>query len=77
MTTRRRDIRTAVEIPVDRFVDGISRLPVPPIVVAPQPEPPDVVFDVMRPADLVALRVEGFGLELVVGEEPALVAGAD
>ena len=77
MTTRRRDIRTAVEIPVDRFVDGISRLPVPPIVVAPQPEPPDVVFDVMRPADLVSLRVEGFGLELVVGEEPALVAGAD
>ncbi|MFW2382725.1 MAG: hypothetical protein ACN4GZ_13270, partial [Acidimicrobiales bacterium] len=64
-------------VPNNRFVDAISRLPDPPIIVAPQPEAPDYVVDVIRPADLVAMRVEVFGLDLIAGKEPVLVAGED
>lgn len=77
MTARRRRTRTAPEIPFDRFVDGFSRLTDPPIVVGPQPKAPDVVFDIIRPADLLALRVEVFDLELHAGDEPVLVTGDD
>jgi hypothetical protein len=41
----------------------------------PQAPSPDVVFDVIRGADLVALRVEAFGLELIPGNEPVLRVG--
>ncbi|MDH4119823.1 MAG: hypothetical protein OEW30_20765, partial [Acidimicrobiia bacterium] len=41
----------------------------------PAPEPADLVVDIIRPADLVAMRVEVFDLELTAGQEPALTAG--
>jgi hypothetical protein len=41
----------------------------------PQAPSPDVVFDAIRGADLVALRVEAFGLELIPGGEPVLRVG--
>jgi len=77
MTTRRRRTRTTPAIPLDRFVDGFSRLAEPPIVVAQQPKPPDVVVDIIRPADLVSLRVEAFDLELHTGDEPVMITGND
>jgi hypothetical protein len=45
--------------------------------VAPQPQPPDLVVDIIRPADLVAMRVEAFGLGLTAGDDPTLTAGED
>ena len=35
------------------------------------------MFDVIRPTDLVAFRVEAFGLELVAGADPVLRTGDD
>jgi hypothetical protein len=70
----------------ERFVDGITRLvsaaapviDIPPIV-APRPteRTPDLIVDVIRPIDLVAMRVEAFGLSLVTGANPILRAGDD
>lgn len=62
---------------IDRFLDGVSRLPDFPIIVGQQPQPPDLVVDIIRPADLVAMRVEAFGLELIAGDDPTLTAGED
>ena len=61
----------------DRFSAAIGRLPDFPIIVAPQPRAPDLVVDIIRPADLVAMRVEVFGLDLLAREEPVLVARKD
>ena len=64
-------------IEANRFLDGLSRIPDFPIIVAPQPQSPDYVVDIIRPADLVAMRVEVFDLELTAGDEPMLNAGDD
>ncbi len=69
--------RNALVVDNDRFVDAITRLPDFPIIGAPQPRPPDLVVDLIRPADLVAMRVEVFGLELLAVDEPVLQAGPD
>lgn len=58
-----------------RFLDGLSRIPDIPVTMPPAPEPADLVVDIIRPADLVAMRVEVFDLELTAGQEPALTAG--
>jgi len=77
VTTPGRPRTESLEIAPDRFLDGISRIPEVPIILAPQPRPADLVVDVIRPADLVAMRVEVFDLELTVGREPTLTAGED
>lgn len=50
----------------------------PPIFVPrPSEVTPDVIVDVIRATDLVAMRVEAFGLSLVSGANPVLRAGED
>jgi hypothetical protein len=50
----------------------------PPIFVPrPSEVSPDLIVDVIRPTDLVAMRVEAFGLSLVSGATPVLRAGDD
>jgi hypothetical protein len=73
MPRRRRP--PAIVIEPDRFVGALAHLPDLRPVQPSGGEPPDVVFDVIRGADLVALRVEVFGLELIAGNEPVLRAG--
>ena len=73
MPRRRR--RPVLVVEPDRFARG--PVIIPDIRPSPHPEQqaPDVVFDVIRGADLVALRVEVFGLDLIPGTEPVLRAG--
>jgi hypothetical protein len=65
----------AASWPPDRFVDGYTRLGNP----TPQTpkSPPDLVVDVIRGADLVAMRFECYGVELIVQRDPVLRAGRD
>jgi hypothetical protein len=53
----------------------LAHLPDARPVRPPQGKIPDVVVDVVRGADLVALRVEAFGLDLLAGPKPVLRAG--
>ena len=51
---------------------------IPPIFTPrPAEQTPDLIVDVIRPVDLVAMRVEAFGLSLLSGAEPFLRAGED
>jgi chaperonin cofactor prefoldin len=55
---------------------GIPPIFTPPVLTPiPGEVTPDLVVEVIRPIDLVALRVEAFGLSLVTGPEPVLRAG--
>jgi hypothetical protein len=57
---------------------AVAELDIPPII-APRPSDrtPDLVVDVIRPEDLVAMRVEAFGLSLLSGATPLLRAGEE
>jgi hypothetical protein len=66
----------------ERFADGITRLgdaateaATRAIGTAGRDRAPDLVVDVIRATDLVAMRVEAFGLSLVSGANPVLRAG--
>jgi len=89
---RRRVLRPAPDRFVDgitrlsdvgvNVADALAAAP-PPLLLPPifRPRPtdriPDVVVDVVRPTDLVAMRVEAFGMELRTGAHPDLRAGDD
>jgi hypothetical protein len=75
MAVPRRSPRDSID--ANRFAERHSRILDIPIINARAPEPPAVVVDIIRPADLVAMRVEVFGLELTAGDEPILTADAD
>jgi len=72
MPRRRRPPALVVE--PDRFVNALAHLPDLRPILPSQGQSPDVVFDVIRGVDLVALRVEAFGLDLISGAEPVLRA---
>ena len=63
-----------------RFASGWRLLPGP-VEIPGGPRPrrrrPSIVFDVIRPADLVALTVHGYGVELVGGRRPHLRPARD
>ena len=72
---RRRRPARVIEVARDRFAAGWRLLPGDAVVVQPglpRRRVPEIVFDVVRPADLVALTVECYGLELVGGSKPLL-----
>jgi hypothetical protein len=58
----------------DRFSAGWRLLPQPDFVVAPIAPSPDLVVDLVRAADLAALTVEGYGVELLSGNRPRVRA---
>ncbi len=56
-----------------RFAAGWRRLlPDPAFEAVPAEQRPDLVVDLIRPSDLVAMTVECYDIELVAGEEPHL-----
>ncbi len=69
---------SAIAVDLDRFAAGWRLLLDRPgvidlgDVIGPQRRTPDIVVDVMRARDLVAFTVEGYDLELAVGEPPVL-----
>jgi hypothetical protein len=68
--TGRASTRGITGWPFDRFLDGFSHVGGSPPL---EPEsPPDLVVDVIRGADLLAIRIEGFGVELIGGKPPML-----
>ncbi len=68
----------AVAVDLDRFAAGWRLLLGRPDVIdlgdliGPRRRVPDIVVDVMRSEDLAAFTVEGYDLELVVGDAPIL-----
>ena len=77
MPDRRRPKRRrsrVIKVDRNRFVSGWRLLPGGVFApgIRPQRRQPDISFDVIRPSDLVALSVDGYGLELVVGSNPRL-----
>jgi hypothetical protein len=76
---RRRAPRArVVAVAPDRFAAGWRLVPEvelePPLLPLPLPVPPDLVVDLIRPADLVAVSVEGYDVELVTGANPRIRA---
>ncbi|MEN8040931.1 MAG: hypothetical protein ABFR95_05450 [Actinomycetota bacterium] len=71
----RRRLPSALDVESSRFVSAIEHLTEIPPFLSSHGRPPDAVVDVIRGADLVALRVEVYGLELFGGEEPVLRTG--
>jgi prefoldin subunit 5 len=72
MAGRRRAPRARVlAIDRNRFAAGWRLIPGA-FEIVPTALEPDLVVDLVRPSDLVALTVEGFDVELVGGEEPAI-----
>lgn len=65
--------RRGLGVEPGRFVGWFPDLPDP---VEP-PFPPDLVVDVIRAADLVAITVEAYGAELIGGSEPVIRWGDD
>jgi hypothetical protein len=76
MSKRRSSASHSRVIPVEknRFAAGWRLLPDEDLVWRiPTPQrQPDISFDVIRPADLVSFTVDGYGVELVGGNEPYL-----
>lgn len=73
MTRRRRGRRArVVAVDQNRFAAGWRLLPEPGPELAQAALTPDVVVDVIRPSDLVALTVEGYDVELVTGDNPLI-----
>ena len=70
---RRRQAPRARVVAVDRnrFAAGWRLLADAPELVSAAPAP-DLVVDLVRPADLVALTVEGYDVELVSGKNPRI-----
>ena len=75
MPRRGRRSRSVLVVEPGRFTRGpVNITDIRPFPL-PQQQTPDVAVDVIRAADLVALRVEVFGLDLIPGSEPVLRAG--
>jgi hypothetical protein len=60
-----------VTVDRNRFAAGWRLLP-DALELGPAAAPPDLVVDVVRPSDLVALTVEGYDVELVGGSSPVI-----
>jgi hypothetical protein len=72
MARRRRAPRArVVASDRNRFAAGWRLLP-DALELAPAAQAPDLVVDLVRPADLVALTVEGYDVELVSGQNPVI-----
>jgi hypothetical protein len=59
-----------VTVAPERFVAGWRLLPEPDFAFPPVAPSPDILIDLVRPDDLVALTVEGYDVELVTGATP-------
>jgi hypothetical protein len=72
MARPRRVPRTrAVAVERNRFAAGWRLLP-DALELSPPAQAPDLVVDLVRPADLVALTLEGYDVELVSGTKPVI-----
>jgi hypothetical protein len=71
MARRRKPRARALAVDRSRFAAGWRLLPGA-IEALPAEVEPDLVVDLVRPSDLVALTIEGYGLELVGGGSPAI-----
>ena len=61
-----------VKVPRDRFAAGWRLAPPTESDQDPNATIPDLVVDVVRPTDLVALTVEGYDVDLVAGTNPRI-----
>jgi hypothetical protein len=68
----RRARARVVQVDLDRFAAGWRLIPEPGIAPAPVQPAPDLVVDLIRPSDLVALSVEAHDVELVAGAKPVI-----
>ncbi len=69
--------RQPLNVDMERFADGFSRALDPVELFFGTADVPDLVVDVVRGADLVAMRIAAYDVELLVGEHPVLRAGPD
>lgn len=67
---RKRPRSRVVAVDRNRFAAGWRLLREPGLELLPVEASPDLVVDVIRPSDLVALTVEGYDVELVAGADP-------
>jgi hypothetical protein len=74
VTGRRRLRSRVVAVDPDRFFAGWRLVPDADFEQEPVSRSPDLIVDVVRPLDLVALTVECYGVEFVAGSNPRIRA---